>query len=325
MPSVALSQKERSFPVGKITSYVLKPMDFEEFLWALHEEPLLHHIRRSYILCAPLVTVFHEKALTLFRLYLALGGMPEVVSIYASTGSLQQADMELNEINTHYINDMGKYASPSDLPKIRMIYQSIVSQLAKPNKNVKYTEVQKGKNKEYFGSSIAWLGNTEIVYLSHLVESPRYPLTAHVHPFIFRLFVNDCGLLRVLARVPIQNIMNEQHRDDITGIITETYITSELRKNDLPLYYHTGGRNTEIDFLVQGSGEIIPIEVKSGTRVQSISLKRFMEEYNPSKAYRISARNFGSSGGITSIPLYAFFYLAADLAKDALPMPLPLL
>ncbi len=119
--------------------------------------------------------------------------------------------------------------------------------------------------------------------------------------------------------------MNEQHRDDITGIITETYITSELRKNDLPLYYHTVGRNTEIDFLVQGSGEIIPIEVKSGTRVQSISLKRFMEEYNPSKAYRISARNFRSSGRITSIPLYAFLCLAADLANDALPTPLALL
>ncbi|MDF2698506.1 MAG: ATPase [Haloplasmataceae bacterium] len=215
---VAISNENISFPVGKVQTIKMFPMNFEEFLIANNKQVLIDVIRKSYLSSNKLDNPLHEDALNMYQTYMVLGGMPEVVKTYIETGSFVQSVTIIDEIYENYLYDMNKYTSKSEVLKVKACYQSITKQLQKENKNFKYNVVMNGKNKQYFGSSLLWLTNASIAYESKLLNNCNLPLAYHTDEFIFRMYLSDLGLFSKMTHTPINDLLNPLYRDDISGI-----------------------------------------------------------------------------------------------------------
>ncbi len=317
---VALNRKFNrnsfSYPVGKVDELRMYPMNFEEFLIALDEDNLINSIEESYEINKPLNDSIHQKALRLYCIYLTIGGMPEAVSLYLKEKSLLLSSHVAERIYQDYLKDTSKYVSLTEGIKNKACYDSIVSQLLKENKSFKYSNVEKGKSSQYFGSSIEWLINAGLAFKSSLLKTPRLPLVAHIDEFLFRFYLNDVGLFRYKAGLKLSNISNPFYRDDITGVLAENYVATELSSYNILLYYWKGKALAEIDFMVEYHNEVCPLEVKAGVRVTSNSLNSYKNNYRVNTSFRVSMKNFGFENNIKSVPLYAVFCLAKDLSNQ---------
>ena len=302
---VSLIRNEVSFPVGKVDDLYMYPMNFEEYLIATKNEKLLEIIKEKYKTLSPMETSLHNMAIKEYRKFLTLGGMPRPLQIFIDTGSYLKADKIMKNIFSDYLDDMEKYTTANESIKIKNCYNSIAKQLSKINKNFKYSEVKKGKDKKYFGNSIYWLINAQVVLKADSMETPRVPLEYHKDENNFRLYMGDHGMLRSMAKVPIENIINVEYVDDLIGILAENYVACEFINKEIPLYFWRGTSQYEIEFLIEENNNVIPIEVKNSKRVTSKSLNEFMEKYKCPYAYRISMKNFGYENNIKSVPLYA--------------------
>ena len=231
------NNKKFSFPVGKIESLRIYPMNFEEFLIAMKEDILIETIKECFKNNEMMPKLLHDKALKLYRDYLVIGGMPEAVKEFINTGSYIESTKIVNQIYDDYLSDMPKYASGNEAIKNKNCYDSIAKQLLKTNKSFKYSEVQKGKNAQYFGSSIDWLINAGIALKSKLLDQTSLPLDFHTSEFLFRIYLSDVGLFRYKANLKINNILDIEYRDDMTGILAENYVACELASYGIPLYY----------------------------------------------------------------------------------------
>lgn len=307
------NNKKFSFPVGKIESLRMYPMNFEEFLIAMKEDILIETIKECYKNNEMMPKLLHDKALKLYRDYLVIGGMPETVKEFINTGSYIASIKIVNQIYDDYLSDMPKYAGGNEAIKNKNCYDSIAKQLLKINKNFKYSEVQKGKNAQYFGSSIDWLINTGIALKSKLLDQTSLPLDFHTSEFLFRIYLSDVGLFRYKANLKINNILDIEYRDDMTGILAENYVACELASYGIPLYYWTGKENVEIEFMVEYNNKCTPLEVKAGKRVTSKSLDVYKNHHKVDFVFRTSQKNFGMNDEIKSIPLYAIFCIAKEL------------
>ncbi len=314
---VVINREKFSYPVGKVQELRLYPMDFEEYLIALEEYPLIETIKNCYNTNTIMDEVLHKKCLELYRNYLVVGGMPEALQDYVNTKSLISAVEIVKDIYSNYLNDMSKYTTSNEVIKNRACYESVVKQLSKENKNFKYSEVQKGKNGQYFNNSINWLLNAGIVLKSVLVTVPHSPLSFHEDDFLFRIYLSDTGLFRYKANINIANLTDPNYRDDLIGILTENYVACELVAKGIPLRYWKGKREAELEFLIEMKNEVIPLEVKTGRRTTSVSLNIYKENNKTSLAYRISQKNFGLFNGIKSVPLYSMFCLAEEIKNNS--------
>lgn len=308
--------KEFSFPVGKVDQLKLYPMNFEEFLMALDENILIDTIRNSYKENKALDEVIHKKALKLYRQYLSIGGMPEAVGEYINSRSFVSAASVVANIYSNYVNDTSKYANTNEAIKNKALYESVVSQLLKPNKNFKYSEVTKGKNSQYFNSSIDWLINAGVILKSHLLKSVGIPLNSHYNDFLFRIYLSDVGLFRYKTNVSINDIQDIDYKDDLTGVLGENYVAQELSSYNIPLCYWKGKLDAEIEFMIQKSKNVIPIEVKAGRNVSSASLNIYKNTHSVDYVYRVSMKNFGLENNIKSVPLYAVFCMCEEIIKS---------
>ena len=302
---VSLIRNDVSFPVGKVDVLYMYPMNFKEYLIATKNEKLMDTIKEKFETLSPMEASLHNMAIKEYRKFLALGGMPRPLQIFVDTGSYLKADRVMKNIFSDYLDDMEKYTTANESIKIKNCYNSIVKQLTKENKNFKYSEIQKGKDKKYFGSSIYWLSNASVVLKADNMETPRVPLEFHKDENNFRLYMSDHGMLRSMAKIPIENIINVEYVDDLIGILAENYVACEFINNNIPLYFWKGKSQYEVEFLIEESNSVIPVEVKNAKRVTSISINEFMKKYKCPYAYRISMKNFGYENNIKSIPLYA--------------------
>lgn len=302
---VAINRQQYSYPVGKVDTITLYPFDFEEYLWALGEEKLSEEIRRSYQNMDPMPELLHNKAMDLYRQYLIIGGMPAAIKAYLETKRLITIPDVQNKIMNDYVADMSKYASESESVKIRACYNSIPAQLAKENKKFQYKVIQKGGSSAAFGVSIEWLNFAGIVLKCQRIEQGTLPIAVYADLSSFKLYMGDVGLLTMKAGLPQITILNlEENR--FMGAVAENYIAQTLAANGYLLNYWTG-KQSEVDFVIQIGEDVVPIEVKSGGHTQSKSLNHFMQQYKSKYGIRISAKNFGISDKIKSIPLYAAF------------------
>ena len=308
--------KKFSFPVGKVDELKMYPMNFEEFLLALKEDILLETIKNCYENNEQMNQLIHNKALKLYRDYLTIGGMPEAVQTYLDSGSFVEATKIVNRIYDDYLADTSKYASPSEAIKNKGCYDSIAKQLLKTNKNFKYSEVTKGKNSQYFNSSIEWLISSGIALRSKLLKEAKLPLSFHTDDFLFRIYLSDVGLLRHKTNTRITNIQDINYKDDITGIIAENYVACELASYNIPLYYWTGKEDAEIEFMVEYNNGVTPLEVKAGKRVTSTSLNVYKRNNKINCVFRTSQKNFGIENNIKSVPLYAVFCIAQEVSQQ---------
>ncbi len=302
---VSLIRNEVSFPVGKVDSINMFPMNFEEYLLATNNEKLRDLILEKYKTFSPMDEALHNMAIKEYRKFLALGGMPRPLQTYIDTNSYLKADSILKNIFSDYLDDMEKYTTANESIKIKNCYNSIPKQLGKENKNFKYSEVQKGKDKKYFGNSIHWLINSNVVLKADNIETPRVPLEIHKDENNYRIYMADQGMLRNKAKIPIESIIQIDYIDDMIGMLVENYVACEFTSKNIPLYFWRGKNQYEIEFLIEEDNKVIPVEVKNSKRVVSKSLHSFMEKYNSPYSYRISMKNFGYENKIKSVPLYA--------------------
>ena len=305
---VSVNRGVSSFPVGKVEFMTLYPLDFEEYLWARGEESLAHMIRESFSKNEALDLLFHERALDYYREYLFVGGMPEAVEEYNKNKNPDLVRIIQDSILEAYQNDMGKYNKQSEIPKTRIVYKSISTQLAKENKKFKYSDIKHGGRASEFEAAIEWLCLAGIAAQNYRIEQIMLPLSAYRSLCDYKFYMSDVGLLSASQDIRFDDILIDNPMfDNFKGGLTENYVFCQLLINGLSLYYWTSGNQAEVDFITRIAGDIIPIEVKSKTNNRSRSLKTYIERYSPSYSIRISMKNFGYENGIRSVPLYAVF------------------
>lgn len=303
---VAINRQRYSFPVGKVETITLYPLDFEEFLWAREREVLCEEIHRAYETMEPLPEALHQEAIELYREYLLIGGMPACINAFLNSGSFLDVPLVQNEILDNYIADMAKYASNTDSVKIRACYNSIPAQLAKDNKKFQYKIVQKGGSAALFGASIEWLNLAGVVLKCQRINQAYEPISVYADLSAFKLYMGDVGLLTMKSGISQQTVLSGEG-NTFMGAVTENYVAQQLASKGYDLYYWESGSTAELDFVLQKGNQIIGIEVKKGEHVRSRSLSVFINNYKLAHSIRLSLKNFGEKDKVKSIPLYAIF------------------
>lgn len=304
---VKLNRFHSSFPVGKVVIKYLYPLDFEEFLIALGQQKMIEEIREHYFSNEPLVSPIHDKALELYKHYLVLGGMPNIINNYIENDcKISMVNFEMHDyIIATYLADMNKYTENTESVKNNKIYTSIPAQLAREHNTFKYSIVDKNARKIRYESSLDWLIASNMILRCDLATNNESPLKAFVNFDKFKIYLSDVGLLRALSKIDYREILLNKN-SMYNGVLTENYVACEFFSKFRELYYYNFG-NYEIDFIIKIDGDIIPVEVKSGLRNTSKSLKEYIMKYNPKYSIRISEKNFGFENNIKSVPLYAVF------------------
>lgn len=294
-----------SFPVGKVDFLYLNPLSFLEFLIALGEE------RLAEMLDNPdwkIVTLFKDKLLNYLRYYLFIGGMPEVVSHFVTHRDFRIVRNIQRQILTTYKQDFSKHAPKDIVPRINMVWKSIPSQLAKENKKFIYGVLKEGGRAKEFELAIQWLLDCGLLHQCFRISKPDMPLSAYQDLAAFKLYHNDVGLLGAMAKLPLKTILDGNAIfEEFKGALTENFVLQQLILNEEnDIFYWTNDNSTaEVDFVIQNEEEIIPIEVKSGTNLRSVSFRFFCDKYKPGKAIRTSLSDYKEEGWMTNLPLYA--------------------
>ncbi len=300
-------QKNNTFPVGKVDILNLSPMSFEEFLINNNEEQIVNALlNRDWAIIDP----FHEKLTHYLRLYYFIGGMPEAVQTYLQTQNFAQARKIQSDILIGYENDFAKYAPIEIVPKIRMVWQSILGQLSKENKKFIYGQLKKGARAKEFETAINWLVNAGLILKSMRVSKPTIPLRSYADHDVFKLYLLDVGLINAMANISEQILLNKnQILVEFKGALTEQFVAQELFiKHDL--HYWTADNGTaELDFIVQINQDIIPIEVKAEENLKAKSLRVFEEKFKTQTATRFSMSKYRKEDWLVNMPLYSILCL----------------
>jgi predicted AAA+ superfamily ATPase len=307
---VALHQT-KSFPVGKVDFIDLYPLDFEEFLMAVGQKPLLDLLaKRDWAL----IKTFKDRYINLLRQYYFVGGMPEVVASFAENNDLAEVRELQKDILEAYEQDFSKHAPNEIVPRIRMVWNSIPVQLSRENKKFIYGQVKTGARAKDFELALSWLVDSGLVHRIERVTKPAMPLKGYVDSSAFKLFISDVGLLGAIGDIDAKTLLDGNAIfTEFKGALAEQYVLQQLvGKRNMPIYYWSAlgdGGKSEIDFVVQHSGNVIPIEVKAEENLQAKSLKIYCDKFNPAIAIRTSMSDFREDAWLTNLPLYAIAQL----------------
>lgn len=294
-----------SFPVGKVDFMDIRPLTFYEFLNACGKELWTNALRAGQW---ELMLPFHEQLTNLLRIYLYVGGMPEVVQTYIDTKDFFQVREVQRNIIYAYQADFSKHAPYEIVPRIQMVWESIPAQLAKENKKFIYGVVREGARAKDFELAIMWLTECGLLLKSHRISKPAMPLIAYQDTATFKLFLVDVGLLSAMSQLDAKTlILGNAIFTEFKRAQTEQFVMQELTaaQNDYIGYWTNEKSTAEVDFIVQKAGEIFPIEVKAETNVRAKSFKMFCEKYHPQQAYRSSLLPYRPEEWMTNLPLYA--------------------
>lgn len=295
-----------SFPVGKVNFLDLYPLSFMEFLQAVGANEFKELIQtRTEI--TPFPEPLHTRLLQYLRTYYFTGGMPECVAQFSSNQELEDVRSIQNEILGAYVLDFAKYASAPDIPKLRMIWDSIPGQLARPNKRFFLSKLKKSARLRDFENAIQWLEKAGLIHRVFRVKTARKPLKTYGEENIFKMYALDIGLLGAQAgTTPDSVVRGEKLFQEFEGAFVENFVVQELRAaRGLDLYYWESEGIAEVDFVCEYKGSIYPLEARAGINVKSKSLQSFDQKYSPPYLGRTSLLNMKMDSRILNFPLYA--------------------
>ena len=293
-----------SFPVGKVDFLDLYPMTFREFLLACGQERFVQLMEQhDYAMMGN----FRTELIDYLKYYYYVGGMPEAVQEYVQEKDFRAVREVHNKLLTAYENDLSKHAPAEMVTKIRMLWNSIPTQLAKENKKFVYGLVREGARAREYEVAITWLMDVGLVYKVERVKKPDFPLRAYQDFSAFKLFVLDVGLLGAMSRLNAKVILEgDRMFEEFKGALTEQYVLQQLivhEENDI--FYWSSEKGTgELDFLIQMDDKIVPIEVKAEENLQAKSLRSFVQKYDMEYAVRTSMSDYREQDWMVNYPLY---------------------
>ncbi len=300
-----------SVPVGYLTSLIMYPMDFEEFMVANGvSKTTLEILNNSFDTMKPIDDFVHQKLLSLFFIYLIVGGMPDAVKTYIETKDIRSVDRVLKDIAMLYKEDFSKYESDDKKLKLKSIYDIIPSELNKQNKRFVFTMLDKELKFDRYENSFLWLKDAGVALPVYNVDNPTLPLLASKSSNIFRLFLSDIGLLTSMYPASTKIELINRNGEINNGAHFENMAVQQLIANGLIPYFFKKKNIGEIDFLIELDGEVVPIEVKSGRDYKTHkALDNFINNYHAKKAYVLSIGNIKQDGIVNYLPIYMTYLL----------------
>ena len=301
-----------SFPVGKVDFLKLYPLSFSEFLMATGNERFAELLKNQDY---EMITSFKQTYIDALKHYYFVGGMPEAVQSFAESKDFNEVRAIQKRILAAYEQDFSKHAPNEIVPKIRMLWNSIPSQLARENKKFIYGLVREGGRAREYETAIMWLSDCGLVHKVSRVNAAGIPLKAYEDLKAFKLFIVDVGLLGCMTGLRQRTLLDG---DDLfvefKGALTEQYVCQQLKTiEDLGIYYYTNDRGScEIDFVVDTGEQIVPIEVKAETNLRAKSLKTYRERFEPEFSVRTSMADYKKEDWLLNLPLYAIENITAE-------------
>lgn len=294
-----------SFPVGKVDFLKLYPLSFREFLMPIENESFANLLdSRDY----QMINSFKETYIDALRKYYFIGGMPECVESFIENKDFNEVRRIQKNILATYEQDFSKHAPNEIVPKIRMLWNSIPSQLAKENKKFIYRLIREGARAKEYENAIMWLMDCGLIHKVSRVNTASIPLKAYEDLKTFKLFVLDIGLLCCMAGLQSETLLDGNTVFvEFKGALTEEYVFQQLKTiDDLGVYYYTNDRNScEVDFVVDTSKDVIPVEVKAEVNLKAKSLKMYRERFFPHMSIRTSLADYKKEDWLINLPLYA--------------------
>lgn len=293
-----------AFPVGKVEFLKLFPLSFKEFLIATGDKRLVDLLEtREYTL----ITGFKQTYIDALKQYYYVGGMPEVVRSYIEERDFDQIRILQKRILAAYEQDFSKHAPYDLVPKIRMLWNSIPSQLAKENKKFLYGLVREGARAKEYETAIMWLADCGLLHKVSRTNMPHIPLKAYEDLKAFKLFILDVGLLGCMAGLHRRTLLDGNELFvEFKGALTEQFVLQQLATlPDIGIYYYTNDRGScEIDFVIDNGEQVIPVEVKAEINLKAKSLKFYQEKFQPKISVRTSMAEYSETGSLVNLPLY---------------------
>ena len=294
-----------SFPVGKVDFLHLYPLSFKEFLMATEGEQFARLLEQQDF---SMITSFKQKYIDALKQYYFVGGMPEAVESFAEEKDFNEVRNIQKRILAAYEQDFSKHAPIEIVPKIRMVWNSIPSQLAKENKKFLYGLVREGGRAKDFETAIMWLCDCGLVHKISRINTAGIPLKAYEDLKAFKLFLVDVGLLGCMTGLRQRTLLEGNDLFvEFKGALTEQYVCQQLKTiEDLGIYYYTNDRGScEVDFVIDNGEQIIPVEVKAEINLKAKSLKTYCEKFQPEIAVRTSMADYKKEDWLINLPLYA--------------------
>ena len=294
-----------SFPVGKVDFLKLYPLSFKEFLMATDKERFAQLIDEQDF---EMITSFKQTYIDALKHYYFVGGMPEAVQSFADSKDFNEVREIQKRILAAYEQDFSKHAPHEIVPRLRMLWNSIPSQLAKENKKFLYGLIREGARAKEYETAIMWLSDCGLVHKVSRVNSPGIPLKAYEDLKAFKLFLVDVGLLGCMTGLHQRTLLDGNSLFvEFKGALTEQYVCQQLKTvEDMGVYYYTNDRGScEVDFVVDTGEQIIPVEVKAEVNLKAKSLKAYEEKFSPDICIRTSMSDFKREEWLVNLPLYA--------------------
>lgn len=294
-----------SFPVGKVDFLKLHPLSFKEFLMATGNERFAELLdKRDF----SMIAAFKQTFVDALKHYYFVGGMPEAVLRFSENRDFNEVREIQQRILAAYEQDFSKHAPNEIVPRIRMLWNSIPSQLAKENKKFLYGLVREGSRAKDYEAAIMWLSDCGLVRKIGRVNQPNLPLKAYEDLKAFKLFIVDVGLLGCMTGLRQRTLLDGSDLFvEFKGALTEQYVQQQLATlPGLNLYYYTNERGScEIDFLIDDGERIIPLEVKAEENPKAKSLRSYKEKFQPEISVRTSMADYRAQEWMVNLPLYA--------------------
>ena len=302
-----------SFPVGKVTLLDLMPLTFEEFLAGTGSSRLAELLSATD-LSVPLPETAHDQLWQMWKRYLVVGGLPEVVNAYAARQdnlyeAMQAARKTQRDLLETYVADIAKHSGKTSALHIERLWRNVPEQLALAQDGsapkFKFRGSLPGiRGYERIAGPLDWLENAKLVARVSIVNSIGTPLSSRRAENRFKLYLFDTGLLGAINGILPATIL-EYGFGTYQGYVAENFAAQELLASGIVSLYAWHGKSSEVEFVIESAGGVVPLEVKSGRVTQSKSLGVFEQKFHPARSYVLSARNIARSNTRNYVPVYA--------------------
>ena len=318
---MGISYKEiESNSVGYKEDYEMHSMDFEEFLWAKgYSEEFIDGLYAQMIELKPLSALQMDTLMELFRDYVIIGGMPEVVATYIRNKNFSGTLAIQRQLLKDYEEDITKYVEGLDKAKVKAVYNHISTFLAKENKRFQITKIGKNaRNRDYIGC-VEWLADAGVVNICYCINQPELPLKGNYDPKLYKIYFKDTGLLIAsLDEEAQEDLRANKNLGTYKGAIYENIVGDMLVKQGYKLYYYNSDRPAlEMDFFVRDADSLIPVEVKA-TDGATASLNNLLKENKyPDIKYgvKLGYKNIGFNSKFYTFPYFLTFLLKRFISE----------